>query len=968
MTITTSPDITQLSVQVTFDISGNTPSVSLVNLSEGSGLANLIWWFIVLSPSGTFIHEGSETSPDKTGNWSTDSLNDAWPRPFNQIEFSGAAYSFQVFVKDSNGAIFYDAPQTAFICRPAGNTQASKNTFGIAASVVSVKCQEARIYFEDVTYHSYKGSDGTRIGSTLRVIYPIDETATIPTPFAIANYSTALVPISYSSNNYQFLQQDIYDYDLGNNTLVRIKYQIIQTFAVWCNIDLEPLVCEFNKLIEEVQNGNCLDVSEANRKLILISPKMFLVFMGIMQPLTGIDVPAIIEEIKVIGGFDCDCCSAATGIIPQTSSVIDGYNFIVNPVCGDINGTVTSNGTNITFNLQDISYIVTVCNESPSETTAFRFIQSQQGCQKTYCLKIDANQLAYDILNTIKNDIDLVNLFNSIVNNGGGSNLLVDGKCIFQTSTSCNYTFDVLNVPVSTTFAILTGINSSPINFAFNQTNLPALQAYLNTLGLGTFAVTNPTSGEVLISSTANTHNLLSLTYSAASTNYIAAMTRDCTGYVPITASAAVQNIIDYLCGITDAEIETSQDYEICYIDPVTKSVKTVTVSSGAAVSDFLTELLARGCDTVNYIIGLGANTCVGVQNLFPQSPAVMQSNDYVLGTKAGDCARVFPVELGTTILQNGIFNADFMTAFCAAVAACGAGLPCAPFNYFYLTVPYSSPTDDTMDIIVNFQNTAAASYILRYARIDNTNTPTYVTIPSVISSPYVIDNVADGQYTVGLTPIYSDGRNCPEVTQTTPPCTGINSFSVVAGGSPSDSFVISYSAIVGLPKIRVNISYPNGGSSSAIYTNNGVDITIPFPTGVYGTFSLTITPVCNENTGYFGAATAPVLLTVNPPGGAINYTLEGAYNFSITGVTGTGVPALPATGTTGSQQGHHTVMSGNYNITVAGSVVTATKLVALVNGVLFACIAVTAAGTYVLSISAMEADDVEISINSGVC
>lgn len=889
MEITTSPDITNLLVDVRWDISNSTPNIYLQNLSTGSGLANCTWWFVALSPTGTFIHNGSETSPDKTGVWATATLADAWPRPFNSIEWSGAPYSFQVFVKDGSGNIYSNEPQTASICRPYGNTQSSKNTFGLASANVSVKCQEARIFFEDTTYHSYKGSDGIEVGSVLKVQYPIDETGNIPTPFSMADFSTALVPISYSSNTYQFWQYSIYDYDLGNNTTVRIKYQVIQPFAVWCNIDLEPLVCEFNKLIDEVQNGNCLDVTEANKKLVLISPKMFLVFMGIMQPLTGIDVPSLIDEIKTIGGFTCDCCSAPTGIIPQTSSIIDGYNFAINPVCGDISGSVSVNGTNITFNLQDVSYVVSVANESPSETTAFSFVPSVNGCQKRYALKIDGNQLAFDILNIVKNDSTLVNLLNSIVNvNTGNFTLLVDGGCIFQTSSSCDYTFDILHVPVSSTYALLTSINGNPVNFAFNQTNLPALQTYLNALGYGTFVVTNPNSGEVLISSTGNTHSLTGITYSVSTTSYIAAMTRNCTGYTPISANQAVQLIINYLCGINDSKIETSEDYEICYIDPVFKIQKTVTVSAGAALSDLITELLARGCDTVNYVIGISASTCAAIKALFPiDTTKIMQSNDVVLGTKQGLCSSIFPVELGTKILQFGATDNNFFAAFCALVSQCAGGSPCAPFNYFYLTVPYSSPTDDTMDIVVNYSHPAASSVTLRYARIDNTNVPTYITIPNILSSPYTISGVADGQYFVGITPVYSDGRKCNEMTQTTPACAGINSFSAVLGGSPTSEFVISYSAAVSIPKVKVNISYPNGGSWSQIYTNDGVDIEIPFPPNVYGSFSINMQPVCNEDTGFFGQPTSPVILTVNDPSnpsGSLTATLTFSFTNAASG------------------------------------------------------------------------------------
>lgn len=969
MTITTSPDLTKLLVNVTWDISGALPVIRLENLSAGTGLANVDYAFVATSPSGTLIHNGDINDPDESGVWSTTILNDAWPRPFNSVEWSGASYAFYVIAKDSIGNVYQTELQTATICRPYGNTQSSKNTYGVAASNVSVKCAEARIFFEDKTYHSYKGIDGTQISSDLKVIYPVDETGSIPSPFSISDYSTALVPISYSSSNYQFYQTTVYDYDLGNNTLVRIKYQTIQTFPVWCNIDLEPLVCEFNKLIDEVNSGNCADVAAANQKLNLISSKMFLVFMGIMQPLTGIDVPTLIEEIKVIGGFDCNCCSAATGIIPTTSSIIDGYNFIINPVCGDISGSVTVNGANITFNLQDISYVFKMFENSPSEITAFSIIPSENGCQKTYALAIDSTQLATDILNIITNDINLVNLFNTIVNNNtdGNFNLIVDGKCIIQTTTACDYTFDILNVPASVTYALLTGINASVVNFAFNETNLPALQAYINGLGLGTFVVTNPASGEVLIASTSNPNNLTGITYKVAGTSYVASMTKNCTGYTPKSANEVVQAMIDYLCGITDAEIATSQDYSICYVDPTTGEIKTVTVSSGAALTDFIIELLARGCDTVNHIVNLSSFTCTNIKALFPQSVNTLQPTDYILGTKNNDCARIYPIELGTRILELGVYDASFMAAFCAAMELCAGGKMCDPFDYLYLSfeesgspsdVLYLSPfikqitsadftdathyddpdivfgspnpvvkvfwndvprfiydgTDGTPleweytatginilipgfdatsndynfmifidasvatsqgiltgEIIVNFSHPTAISYNIRYARIDNTSTPTYTTITGVLASPYTISPVADGQYNVCVTPIYADGRKCSEVCVLSPACTGITSFSAVLGGSPADDFVISYTAALGLPKIKVNINYPNGGFWSQIYVNDGMDIMIAAPPNVYGDYAISLTPVCNEDTGFEGAATAPVILTLANPVPVVN-------------------------------------------------------------------------------------------------
>src|SRR5690242_7187188 len=109
MDIFNSPDISKLQVLVNWDISGQLPQIILTNESEGSNLAGCVWAFTAASPSQTPIHTGDINTPDVTGDWTTHTLNDAWPRPMSNIEWAGAPYSFFVTVKDSDGNV-YTAP------------------------------------------------------------------------------------------------------------------------------------------------------------------------------------------------------------------------------------------------------------------------------------------------------------------------------------------------------------------------------------------------------------------------------------------------------------------------------------------------------------------------------------------------------------------------------------------------------------------------------------------------------------------------------------------------------------------------------------------------------------------------------------------------------------------------------------------------------------------------------------------
>lgn len=765
MVITNSPDISLLLVKATFDISGATPVIALENLSQGNALANVSYAFIAKSPTDTFIHNGDITNPDISGVWSTHNLTDAWPRPFNQIEWSGAPYSFQVIAQDSNGTIFTADVQTAMICRPTGNLPTSKNTFGIANANVTVKCEQARVFFEDITSHSYKGLEGTQISSTLKVIYPIDETGELPAPFSITDFTAVLVPISYSSDNYQFLQASVYDYDLGNYIHVKIKYQQIQTFAVWCNVDLEPLLCEIRKLIDDIQSGDCQDVVSANQKLSLINSKLSLVFIGILQPLTGVDVPTLIEEIKQIGGFNCNCCSAATGIIPTTTSSIDGYTFQVVHTGGDVNGDINAVGTLIQIRLHDVTYIVKVCDDAQPPSDAFSFTPSlsNDGFTKTYCLKVDGNKLAFEILNIINNNQTLINLLNVLIKNSFGNgnfNLIVDGKCIFQSTDSCDYCYVLSDIPADTTYAAVTSIKAGDtvhsIFYAFNMSNLDGLQEYLNGLGLGTFTVSCYNDIKVKICSSYNTHDLQNLYYKVGATNLLADYSRNCTGYLPVSANEVVQKIIDYICGLTDTEVVTSQDYAVCYIDPITKSKKTVTITAGTSINAVLVALSEKGCKTVDYILAGNGITCNALQNLFPANIKPLVNSDWVFASKGGACSRVLVTELAKTIFNISYYDIDLLNLFCKLIDACrGNGAVCDPYTTFQVsTVPYDNDCPVIQDFTFN-QTQSSPGCNLELTKVIFANapgSPQTVTVQYKLhsDSSWIILNAAQGVNTDG--------------------------------------------------------------------------------------------------------------------------------------------------------------------------------------------------------------------------
>lgn len=163
------------------------------------------------------------------------------------------------------------------------------------------------------------------------------------------------------------------------------------------------------------------------------------------------------------------------------------------------------------------------------------------------------------------------------------------------------------------------------------------------------------------------------------------------------------------------------------------------------------------------------------------------------------------------------------------------------------------------------FQHPDAVSHFVQYARVDNVNTPVFTTVvPNPITSPAVIaSNVPAGQYQINSTPVYADGRKCDPTIFTTPGCDPLTSISARIN---SGNIIVSYSAPATAPKVRITVSYPNGGSSVANYVNNGSDIVIPIPAGLIGQFLIQGQSVCDETTGFYSGFSSTASVNIFQP------------------------------------------------------------------------------------------------------
>lgn len=169
------------------------------------------------------------------------------------------------------------------------------------------------------------------------------------------------------------------------------------------------------------------------------------------------------------------------------------------------------------------------------------------------------------------------------------------------------------------------------------------------------------------------------------------------------------------------------------------------------------------------------------------------------------------------------------------------------------------------VDLNIAFDHPGAISHTVRFARIDNTNNPSYTTVTGITSSPYSLGVFPNGQYEARIKPIYADGRSCEETIQVSGACYGVYSFNAQQVGN---NIVVTYLAPEDLPKVLITLNYPNGGVFQTLVTNgsNNSSVTIPVPSGLFGDFTAYVQGVCDETSGFFSPLPGPVIINVPEP------------------------------------------------------------------------------------------------------
>lgn len=270
-----------------------------------------------------------------------------------------------------------------------------------------------------------------------------------------------------------------------------------------------------------------------------------------------------------------------------------------------------------------------------------------------------------------------------------------------------------------------------------------------------------------------------------------------------------------------------------------------------------------------------------------------------------------------------------------------------------------------SINLSINFSHPDAIAHRVSFARIDNTLNPVYTTVsPDPTSSPTnIATNIPNGQYSIRYHPIYADLRTCSDQLIETAACPGLISINAYLDGN---NIIVQYFAPSEIVKVKINVSYPTGGSYSALFVNNGNNIPIALPNNVFGDFLVTGQSVCDEESGFYSPPSSQVTITRSQTTVTISNQSSDVNITSVTGISGytlslTLTPSNTDTGT-------HNAFTGQITLGLSGGSPIDGSASMLLNGTLIQCVNIITSTVTFNSASFAETDSITITISDAAC
>lgn len=469
MVITTSPNVSNFDFDALLDISTATAKAVLTDISTyiSGGQANIIGInFKIIDPNNIAFHD-TVYPPDID---LTPGLTDF---EVNLPSFNGAVkwgnYKIYATLIDEDGTQYqweenglnYKAIK---LCKP--NTLiGAKGNFGGMQLLSDFDCDTNTLLVEDGTGYVYNGVVATETDTDVTVTYPVDPTGT--PSYQTSTFMPFTLPISLSGV-YSISAQVIQTYQYTETTSVKVAYKYQKSTDVQCGFTLCKALCEYEKLANDIKNCVFKSVAETNEK-----QRQFLLISGLLVKIYSFgkncgktfNVATILEEIREIGNFTCDCDCTPAAIVPQpvyaTGTIVKGN------MCGDIDMVLTQVGTSVQIDLSDMHYAFSIPEEISDYVSMTPVVV---GCTTTYTLNIDfcaaIEALGCGSSPEVEESYDYI-----------GYNMFLK-----------EYEYDITGADFSAEGMVWILVDGN-YEFVGNPSSSAQLIINLNTLGLGTFTL-----------------------------------------------------------------------------------------------------------------------------------------------------------------------------------------------------------------------------------------------------------------------------------------------------------------------------------------------------------------------------------------------------------------------------------------------------------------------------------------------
>lgn len=646
--------------KIKFDIAGHT----IFN----AGGANLVQGinFEVIDPSGILL--SVIDFPNKDIDPATQTTYEViLPNGFSQFGW----YFIKGVIKEQDGQE-YSVELRKNICKP----KEFKNGVVDGSFDAIANCEVPKLTISETTDMSYAGLSPLYVSKNGVLYYPKGTLNDVPftfTPFEI-NGNGKVYTGSYTIRN-----KTIATYDLQDLVYVHVSYNTSKEFDVNCNSSLCKILCCVEKLYDSYHN-DCKSEKGKDAKQKLDKIAMPLIVAALKEK-CGQGAGDEIAEIEKVIGCDCGCGSESVEPKPLMGNSNGSQSINMSGACAT---TVTPTVSGSTVSYEVKTKLVSIDKSVPSDAS-FAIEKVEDNCNIIYKIKFDYKNLSTTILNTIKNDSQLTNLFNSIVNVSTGIDLNgIDGKCIINIG-SCDYSLSIVTgiVAVYIKNIVIDGVTYTAPSGLASDDDI-AISNWLNALGLGVFNVFfDSNTFTTVITSPSNPRSISTMLTEIGAVNPTLStnlFSKSCKGLKQI-----LQAIINYLCELSTKQIKLGDNLILCRLKD-DGTIEQVPFSSDKTLYEFLQSQSQTFCKLLDTVTQLTGIDCKKIKSLFPESSKKITDVDFVLGTKEGDCARISYLEMADIIIHKVFEDSVLHQYICTQIQGCGQPV-CSPVNNITVSV-----------------------------------------------------------------------------------------------------------------------------------------------------------------------------------------------------------------------------------------------------------------------------------------